>query len=399
MSGKSILASKAGVARVQRALHRQRLDGWLLFEFRGENSIAASILDVARTTRRAFVLVPREGEPRALVHTIEHSAWRSWPWRIEAYAGWREMERRLAELVAGKRDLALEFSPGSAVPTVDAVPGGLLELLRGLGVEPSSSGNLVSEFHSVWSEEQLEEHRRAGERIASVARRAFAQAADAVMAGSPTTEGALSRWILGAMAQAGVAVDADTHVAVGPRAADPHYTPSGEGEPITRDQLLLIDLWGRTTEQAVHADQTWMGYLGDELPADVAKVWAVVRRARDTAVAFLRERFSSRKEVLGLEVDDVARRVVEVAGYGDYFIHRTGHSIDTKLHGSGPNLDNLETRDERRLVEGVGFSVEPGIYLPNRFGVRSEINVHWGVEGPEVTPREPQDAVFLLLKR
>jgi Xaa-Pro aminopeptidase len=393
----SVLTTPEGLARVQEALAGMGLDGWLLYEFRGQNWIASSLLQVEHTTRRAFVLVPREGEPRALLHAIERSAWRSWPWATESYAGWRALEEKLAALVAGRPRLAMEISPLSAVPTVDTVPWGTVELLRSLGVEPVSSGDLVSTFHSVWSEGQLEEHRKAARVVAEVAREAFRRAAEAVRAGQPTSEGALSEWIRGALASGGVAIDLDTHVAVGAGAADPHYAPAGEGAIIGKDQLLLVDLWGRTTSSAVSADQTWMGWLGATLPTEMERVWQVVKEARDGAVRFLGERHREGDAVRGFEVDDVARSVVEEAGYGEYFFHRTGHSIDTRLHGSGPNLDNLESRDDRLLVQGVGFSVEPGIYLPGRFGIRSEINVHWGAAGPEVTPSQPQDEVFLLL--
>jgi Xaa-Pro dipeptidase len=202
--------------------------------------------------------------------------------------------------------------------------------------------------------------------------------------------------VIDRLAAGGVTVDADVHVAVGPGSADPHYAPAGEGAPIEAGKVLLVDLWGRTSAEAVHADQTWMGFLGTRLPDDVAEVWSAVRDARDAAVAFLRRRHGERALVKGFEVDDVARGVIRERGYADYFIHRTGHSIDTRLHGSGPNLDNLESRDDRVLLTGVGFSVEPGVYLPGRFGIRSEINVHWGERGPEVTPRAPQTEMPLL---
>jgi Xaa-Pro aminopeptidase len=382
---------------VQEAVAAAGLDGWLLYEYRGQNWIAASLLGVANTTRRAFALIPAKGDPKLLLHAIEGSAWRHWPWQAETYAGWREMEEKLGALVKGRPSLALEISPGSAVPTVDTVPAGMVELLRTLGVRPVSSQDLISRFHSVWSEAQLEAHRQAAEVVAEVALDAFERAADAVRAGAPTGEGALVEWIRSALAERGVSVDADAHVAVGAGAADPHYAPAGAGEPIRRGDLLLIDLWGRTSPEAVHADQTWMGYLGGPVPEEMRRVWEVVRDARDQAVSFLRQRFASGSEVRGFQIDDVSRGVIEDAGYGPYFVHRTGHSIDMKLHGSGPNLDNLESRDDRRLITGVGFSVEPGIYLPGRFGVRSEINVHWGSRGPEVTPRRPQQEILRLL--
>ena len=385
------------VAQVQAALAERGFDGWLLFEFRGQNWISAELLGVERTTRRAWVLVPRVGDPCALVHAIEGSAWRDWPFSMERYSGWRDMEEKLARMLAGHRRLAMEVSPRAAIPTVDTVPSGALELVRSFGVEPVSSADLVSEFHSVWSPMQLDDHRRAAEVVAEVGRAALHEAGRAVQRGEPTTEGALTRWILGRLREGGVEVEIDTHVAVGPGAADPHYAPVGEGAVIGAGQVLLVDLWGRTSTDAVHADQTWMGFLGDSLPARVAQVWDAVRDARDAAVGLLRDRYGEGAPVRGFEVDDRARAVIRERGFGDFFVHRTGHSIDTRLHGSGPNLDNLESRDDRLLVQGVGFSVEPGVYLPDEFGVRSEINVHWGADGPEVTPRDPQDEVLLLL--
>jgi Xaa-Pro aminopeptidase len=394
----SALLTEEGVARVQQALLERGLDGWLLFEFRAQNWISAALLETGHTTRRAWVLIPRRGRPRALVHAIEGSAWRHWPFAIDRYSGWREMEEKLAELLAGQRRLAMEVSPRSGVPSVDAVPAGALELVRALGVEAVSSADLVSTFHSVWSDAQLADHRRAAEVVAEVGKAALGQAADAIRRGQPTTEGALSRWILEQLRVGGVSVDADTHVAVGAGSADPHYAPAGEGETIAAGRVLMVDLWGRTGADSVFADQTWMGFLGGALPGRVGDVWRVVRDARDAAVELLSARHRAGQDVRGFEVDDAARGVIRERGFGDFFVHRTGHSIDDRLHGSGPNLDNLETRDDRLLVRGVGFSVEPGVYLPGEFGIRSEINVHWGDAGPEVTPRVPQDEMLLLLQ-
>ena len=390
------LLSEERAARVRSALAERGLDGWLLYEFRGQNWISASLLRVEHTTRRAWVLFPREGSPCALVHVIEGSAWRHWPFDVERYAGWREMEQKLQRLLAGCRRVALEVSPGSAVPTVDTMPAGALELVRAQGREVVSSADLITAFHSVWSDEQLADHRRAAEVVAEVGQGALREAGRAILRGTPLTEGALSGWVLERLRAGGVAVEADTHVAVGAASADPHYAPSGEGARIEAGQVLLVDLWGRTSEHAVHADQTWMGFTGRALRSDVAEVWQVVRDAREAAVDFLRLRHREGASVRGMEVDDIARHMIGEHGYADFFVHRTGHSIDTQLHGSGPNLDNLETRDDRVLVPGVGFSVEPGIYLPGRFGLRSEINVHWGVDGPEVTPRLPQDEILLV---
>ncbi|MSR21081.1 MAG: aminopeptidase P family protein [Gemmatimonadetes bacterium] len=392
-----LLASQAGVRRVQRALQELDLDGWLLYEFHGINRIAVALLGLGKTTRRSFVLIPEEGEPVALIHAIEATSWRHWPFARRVYSGWRDMEAQLAELVAGRKRLAMEISPGGAVPNLDYVPAGMASTLLDLGLELASSGDLVSRFHSAWTPAQLADHKRAAEIVAGVARRAFTQAAKAVEAGAPTTEGALSDWIRAELRGKGLVEQVDCIVAIGPRAADPHYAPVGAGETITRGQLLLIDLWG-AFPKSVAADQTWMGMLGASVDARTQKVWEAVRDGRDAALAFLRQRASEGVDTRGYEVDDVARALISERGFGDRFVHRTGHSIDTELHGSGPNLDNLETRDDRLLVPGVGFSVEPGIYLPGELGIRAEVNVYWGADGPEVTPAEVQREIFLLLE-
>ncbi|HET9949753.1 MAG TPA: M24 family metallopeptidase [Longimicrobiales bacterium] len=391
-----LLAGRDGVERVQAALREIELDGWLLYDFHGVNPVAKAMLGLGKTTRRGFVLVPDRGEPIALVHAIEASSWRHWPFRQRTYSGWRDLEARLGELLEGRSRLAAEVSPGGAVPTVDYLPAGLASVLLDRGIALASSADLVSRFHAAWTAEQRKDHRKAAEIVAGVARAAFAEAAAAVTRGEPTTEGALSEWIRAELAAAGLVHEMDCIVAIGPRASDPHYAPAGAGETIERGHLLLIDLWGGY-EGSVPADQTWMGMLGPSVDARTQRIWETVRDARDAALAFLRESFEAGREVRGWEVDDVARGLVRERGFGDAFPHRTGHSIDTELHGSGPNLDNLETRDDRALVPGVGFSVEPGVYVPGEIGVRSEVNVHWAENGPEVTPVEPQREIFLLL--
>jgi Xaa-Pro aminopeptidase len=392
----SLLCTERGIQQVQEALREQDLDGWLLYEFRGANPIAKAMLDVGKTTRRGFFLIPREGEPKALIHAIEGSSWRHWPWEKQSYSGWRQMEESLATLLGGHGRLAMEVSPGAAVPTLDYVPAGLAEVLLRSGVEMASSGNLVSRFYSVWTEQQLADHMEAAEVLPVVAREAYQKAADAIQAGAPTNEGTLSDWIRSELTGRGFPEQLDCIVAVGKTASDPHYAPVGAGETIDRGDLLLIDLWaGRPG--SVPADQTWMGMMGSSVDTRTQEIWEAVRDARDAAVAYLFERYEAGEDVRGFEVDDVSRGVIVDRGYGEYFVHRTGHSIDTLLHGSGPNLDNLETRDDRLLLPGVGFSVEPGIYIAGDIGVRSEINVFWSADGPVVTPKGIQREIDFFL--
>ena len=393
----ALLCTRTGIDRVQAALREQGLDGWLLYEFHHINPVPVALIGLGKTTRRAFVLIPAEGEPVAMIHAIEASSWRQWPFERVTYSGWRDMEEKLGALVHGFDRLAMEISPGAAVPTLDYVPAGIAGLLLEHGVEIASSGDLVSAFHSVWSPRHLEEHRRAAVIVRDTAREAFERAAAAIRSGTPTSEGALSQWITAELQARGLVEQVSCIVAIGPRASDSHYAPVGEGETINRGDVLLIDLWG-AFPGSVAADQTWMGIMAPSVDARTQEVWEAVRDARDAALDFLQRRFAAGQDVRGLEVDDVSRAVITDRGYGSFFVHRTGHSIDIDLHGSGPNLDNLESRDERTLIQGVGFSVEPGIYLPDDLGVRSEVNVYWGPNGPEVTPEGYQTEIFTLLE-
>ena len=393
----ALLAGAEGVARVQAALRDMGLDGWLLYDFKDRNPIGRSLLGLEWTTRRGFALVPAEGRPRLLIHAIEHSSWRHLDWPRESYSSRIEMVDRLRDLLAGCARVATETSARADVPYLDLLPAGIRDVIVDTGVELHSSGDLVSTFYAVWTPVQREEHGRASELVRVLARDAFERAAGRVARGETLTEGALSTWIRDELARRGAPVHADCIVAIGPKAADPHYDPGETGEPIRAGDLLLIDLWGGFHENSVPADQTWMGYMGSELPPRIAELWETVKAARDGVVESLRARWARGEVLRGFEADDVARRIIADAGYGEYFIHRTGHSIDLDIHGRGPNLDNLETRDDRVLVPGVGFSVEPGIYIPDDVGLRTEINVHMGPDGPEVTVSEPQQDVFLLL--
>lgn len=396
-AGEALLRSREGVARVQEALDVEGVGGWLLFDFHGRNPVAEGLLGAEEQTRRYFVLVPPSGDPVALVHGIELDAWKDWPWQRRVYTGWRELEASLGALLEGVGSVAMEHSPGSAVPTVDLVPGGTVEMVRDAGVAVESSGDLVARFYARWSDEELVEHRETAAIIAGVAADAFGRAAEGVRSGEPLREGELARWVLEAMDERGAGVDADCIVAVSASAANPHFQVFEGGEEIVEGELLLIDLWGKPSRRSVYADQTWMAYLGDELPGEAGTIWTAIRDARDAGVEFLRERAAADDAVRGYEVDDVVRGVVADRGYGEYFIHRTGHSIDREVHGSGANLDHLETRDERTLIPGTGFSIEPGVYIPDRVGMRTEINVYWGEDGPEVTSPDPQETIPLLL--
>jgi Xaa-Pro aminopeptidase len=371
------------------ALAEVGADGWLLFDFHGLNPVARRVLGLrGLNTRRLFVLLPARGEPVAVAHRIELQPLEHFPGRIIPYSRWQELHEALAAVVAG-RTLAMEISPDDAVPYLDRVPFGVVELVRRLGATVVPSGALVSRFAAGWSATEMDDHRAAAEILAAVARAELARAVREAESG--LTETALQARVVAAVEANGLVFNELPIVAFGANSANPHYEPRpGEDAVLRRDQVVLLDLWAGRSRETVFADQTWMGFAGPRPPARVEEVWTSVRLARDAAVSAVAEAAARGAPIAGFEADRAARRVIEAAGYGEAFVHRTGHSIDRDLHGSGPHLDDFETHDDRLLVPGVGFSVEPGIYLPGDFGVRSEVNVFWGPHGPEATPREPQ---------
>jgi Xaa-Pro aminopeptidase len=394
------MLSPSTLPRFQAALAEAGLDGWLLYDFRGINPIAAGLIGLGgMVTRRVFAWVPREGAPVAVTHAIEQAPWAAWPaaWGRVVYSGWAELEGAVGRLVAGRR-VAMEYSPGDAVPYVDRVPAGVVDMVRALGATVETSAELVTQLYAVWTPAQLAAHQAAAEQVAGVARAAITDAARRVAGGEAVYEHEVAQDIRAAFARAGL--EDDGHgpiVAWGPNAADPHYEPSAD-RPVrlAGGALLLVDLWARPAGTPTpFADQTWMGALG-AVDDRAQAVWLAVRDARDAALALLTERVAAGRPVRGAEADDAARRLITERGFGPYFTHRTGHSIDARdLHGAGPHLDNLETREERLLVPGVGFSVEPGVYVPAAdgraaVGARSEVNAYVGDGALVVTPAEPQ---------
>ena len=376
-------------AELRDALTESGADGWLLFDFHGLNPVAGRVLGLkGMNPRRLFVLFPKTGEPVAVAHKIELQGLEDFPGRVIPYARWSELHEALGSLVAG-RTLAMEISPEDAVPYLDRVPYGVVELLRRLGATVVPSGSLVSRFAARWSLSEAEDHRAAAEILASVARETLAAVVRET--GGTLTESALQARVIAAVEARGLVFDEPPIVAFGANAAQPHYEPQpGRDATLRPGNVILLDLWAGRSHATVFADQTWIGFAGGRPPERVEQVWRVVREARDAAIAAVRRAAAEERPIAGFEADRAARAVVEAAGFGDAFVHRTGHSIDRDLHGSGPHLDDYETHDDRLLVPGVGFSVEPGIYLPGEFGIRSEVNMYWGDQGPEVTPREPQ---------
>lgn len=367
---------------IQSALRNSGLDGWLFFDHHGRDPIAYRVLGLplASPTRRWYYFIPAEGTPTRIVHRIEPGVLDSLEGRRVAYASWVSQREALSSTLRGVATdsprIAMQYSPNCAVPYVAMVDAGTVELVRSLGCEVVTSADLVQQFESTWSAAQFDQHRRAGERVDAIRSAAFRKIGDDLAAGRTPTEYSVQQFILASFERDGLFTDHGPIVAVDANASNPHYEPSAESSaPIRRDQLVLIDLWAKLREpHAVFYDVTWTGYTGRAIPERHAQVFSIAAAARDAAVAFVRSRVSANQPLCGFEVDDACRNVIAQAGLGEYFFHRTGHSIGEDVHGTGANMDNLETHDERLVIANTCFSVEPGIYLPE-FGVRTEVNV------------------------
>jgi len=387
------------VARIQASLTREGIGGWLLYDFRGINPIAREVLRIHPgniLTRRWFYHIPARGEPVGLHHIIEPDAVSHLPGKKIAYGNRNVLQQELSNLLQGFNTVAMEYSPNAALPTLSMVDRGTIELVESLGSTVVPSANLVQDFLAVLSEDQYGSHLRAVDRVMAAKNQAFDRVAARIKAGEETDEFQIQQFILERFRSHRLVTDHHPIVAVNAHAGQPHYEPTQEHHsPIRQGDLLLIDLWAREPG-GVFADITWTGFLGETVPDRIAEVFDIVRRARDAAIAAISDAYESGRTVTGAEADRAARDVITAAGYGDQFIHRTGHSITSALHGPGANLDDLETEDVRPLVPGLLFSVEPGIYLDD-FGIRSEVNVFVTPEGPRVTTQPLQTEVLPLL--
>jgi Xaa-Pro aminopeptidase len=389
----------ADISSIQNDLKVAKLDGWLFYDFRGRDPIAQRILQLppGMRTRRWYYFVPAKGTPRKLVHKIETESLAALPGDTWYYAGQEELRKNLSKLLGRARNVAMQYSPKNEIPYVAMVDAGTIELVRAAGAKVLSSADLVQKYEACWTPEQLESHGKAGEVIDRTVRGAFEHAANSVRQKKPITEYDLQQWIRSEFDKAGVGTEQGPDVAVNAHASDPHYGPKPEGSsPIREGDLLLLDVWGKTkTSRSVYYDITWVGYMGAKVPDKMAKVFGVVRDAREKAVELIRSSIAAGKPLQGWQVDKAARGVIEKAGYGKYFFHRTGHSIGESVHGNGANMDGLETKDVRHLIPRTCTSIEPGIYLPE-FGIRSEVNVYIDEREARVTGAEQREVLALL---
>lgn len=377
------------VAEIQEQLRAENLDGWLFFDHHLRDPLAYRVLGfqpVRHVTRRWYYLIPAQGEPRGLVHRVEPLMLDGLPGEKTAYSGWSEQVSALRELLAGCRRVAMQYSPLCAIPYIAMVDAGTVELVRGTGVEVASSAELIQHFEARWTPEALASHLEAGRRVDRVRRAAFQMIGERTRNGAGLEEYTVRQFVRDEFQKAGLVTPDGPIVGVNANAANPHYEPTPEvSKEIRRGDFVLLDMWAKLDQPgSVYYDITWTGFCGD-LPTDeMLRVFEIVRDARDRAVARVTEAVKAGQPLRGFEVDDAARGHIASLGYGEYFTHRTGHSIGQEVHGNGANMDNLETHDERRIVPWMCFSIEPGIYLRD-FGVRSEVNVFVGEDEARVT--------------
>ncbi len=389
----------ADIKAIQIELRDRKLDGWLFFDHHHRDPIAKAILGLGSglVSRRWYYFIPAKGEPRKLVHKIEAGMLDSLPGKKLTYAGWEELHKNLAKLLTGAKTIAMQYSPDNNIPYIGLVDAGTIELIRKMKKKVVSSADLVQKFEATWTAEQFDGHLEAGRLIDKIVHEAFGRAAEFVRDGKPLTEFELQQWILEQFRLRGLTTSESPIVAVQPNNGNPHYEPTLKGaRPIRAGDLLMLDVFGKLNRPgSVNYDVTWMGYLGARVPDSYAKIFRIVKNARNAAVELVKNAIASGKTIHGWEVDRAARESIRKAGYAKYFVHRTGHSIGEELHGNGANMDSLETRDDRKIAPHTCFSVEPGIYLPE-FGIRSEVNVHVSDHEARVTGAIQEEILPLL---
>ena len=377
------------IEAVQRALHEDGFDGWLLYDFHGSNPIATQVAGLAGSgkmaTRRWYYLIPASGQPRGLVHAIERHNLDALPGDKEPYAGRQQLDAGLRKLLAGVKRVAMEYSPGNNIPYLSRVDAGTIEAIREMGIEVGSSGDLVQRFEAIWTDTAYKTHVAASEKLYEIKDRTFELIRERIRSGGTLNEYEVQQRMVGWYQELGLKVE-QPNVSAQENAGNPHYMPPRDGSRAIRpNEMVLIDLWGKLpTPGAVFADITWVAYTGAQVPDEFAKAFAAAAGGRDAAVELVRSSAASGADLRGWQVDRACRDVIDRAGYGDLFIHRTGHSLGEEVHGNGVHMDDYETRDDRRLIAGTGFTIEPGVYN-DRFGVRTEINMFVGEREATVT--------------
>ncbi len=386
------------LAAIQSTLRDRNIDAWLFYDHHHRDPIAYRVLGLPEqlmVTRRWFYLVPAQGDPQKLVHKIEAGHLDSLPGKKRTYSAWQELFEGLKQMLSPYRDVAMQYSPNNGVFTISLVDAGTAELIRGLGKNLVSSGDLVAKFEATWTDEQIQSHYAARDSVDAITAAAFKEIGSRVRQGG-TREFEIQQWILEAFRRENLVTGDPPVVAVNANSGNPHYGPdAARCAPIREGDFVLLDIWAKkNTPNAVYYDITWTGFVGPNPSDRMREIFHIVREGRDAGIQFVKESVGSGKQICGWEVDDPVRQSITKAGYGAYFLHRTGHSIGTEVHANGANIDNLEVRDERHILPSSCFSIEPGVYLPE-FGVRSEVNMLVGSSGAEVTGRMQTELVII----
>lgn len=388
------------VAEIQIALQKEKLDGWLFYDFRGSDILTPRILKTERLggSRRWFYFIPATGEPVKVVHAIEPDQIDVLPGRKLIYREWSLLTSQVKTAIGSRKRIAMQYSPSNDIPYISRVDAGTVEMVRSLDVTITSSADLVQQFEAVWTDDQLAMHKEGAEKMQKIIIETFAEIKRRMIANERTTEIDVQQFMMSRYSAVGMR-PSPMIVAVNANAASPHYFPTKErNSPIKRGDLVLIDAVSKMDKpRAPAVDLTWMGYVGETVPEEYVKIWDIVYGAQQAAFNFVKTSFQSGKPIRGADVDDVSRGVIRKAGYADEFLHRTGHSIGEEGHGNGANIDNLETRDSRRLIPRTAFSIEPGIYLAGKFGVRSEIDVYVSEKDAVITA--PHQTEILAIMR
>jgi len=389
------------IQAIQRALREAGIDGWLLTDFRNRDYLAYRLLELnfeKMSSRRWYYYIPARGEPKKLVSAVERQKLDTLPGKRIVYLSWREQHAALKRALGLKRKIAMQYSPKGNVPYISLVDAGTIELLRSMGYKIVSSADLISEFVSIISEEGYRSHKEAAAIMDRIMEEAFGKIREGVRTGNGLTEYDLQEFIMRRFTEENLTTYDPPMVGTNAHPADPHFDLTRENaRPFKQGDTVLIDMWAKkNVPGAIYYDITWVGFVGDTPPLKYAEIFAAVRDGRDAAVRFVMEKFAKGETCYGWQVDDVCRNVVRKAGYGKYFLHRTGHSITEETHGNGVNIDNLETKDERALLPGCCFSIEPGIYLEGAMAARTEINMFIRHDGtPEVTGKVQNELVLL----
>jgi Xaa-Pro aminopeptidase len=388
--------------RYQEALRAATIDAWMMYDFRGSNDLAWQMLDIAphaHCTRRWAVVIPAQGTPVKIVHRMEQLPLEHIDIPVVLYDTRESWDDALRTALGSYKTVAMEYSPMNALPVTSKVDAGTIESIRALGHTVVSSADIAQQFTAVLSEEQLAGAAVTGGQLRDVITSAFELIRERLIGGAPVQEYEVQQFILQEFARLGLVTDSAPIVAIGPNAASPHYAPSVvESSAIETEMVVVIDAWcKRNVPGAAYADLTWVGYTGVAIPADVASTFTIIANARNAALALVAERYRGNLPVYGYEVDRACRAVVEQAGMASHFIHRTGHNITTEIHGPGANMDDYETHDTRRILPGTMFSIEPGIYIPDILGMRTEIDVVVQHDGTVAVPSSPLQTSILPL--